>query len=104
MSKQYKGPVCKGCWQLGNNCGKCEKCLDTKPTTQEQSKYNTIESSIYEEFKPTLAVNNITPLPTAADYQQIAIASKKLYDEFINQGFSKDEALQLTSKIILGAN
>lgn len=24
--------VCKGSWQLGNNCKKCKKCLDTKPS------------------------------------------------------------------------
>ena len=22
--------VCKGSWQLGNNCKKCKRCLDTK--------------------------------------------------------------------------
>lgn len=94
MPKQYKGPICKGCWKFGNNCGKCEKCLDTKS--------NIIEDSISEALKPTLISNNTKPLPTAADYQQIAIASKKLYDELVNQGFSKDEALELTSKIIIG--
>ena len=24
--------VCKGSWQLGNNCKKCKRCLDTKPS------------------------------------------------------------------------
>lgn len=30
---QYKGPVCRGCWALGNNCRICERCVATKPTT-----------------------------------------------------------------------
>lgn len=30
---KYKGPVCRGCWQLGNNCKICERCIETKPTT-----------------------------------------------------------------------
>lgn len=30
---QYKGPVCRGCWALGNNCKICERCVATKPTT-----------------------------------------------------------------------
>jgi predicted amidophosphoribosyltransferase len=21
--------VCKGCWQLANNCGRCPRCLET---------------------------------------------------------------------------
>lgn len=29
----YKGPVCKGCWSLGNNCKICERCIATKPAT-----------------------------------------------------------------------
>jgi hypothetical protein len=24
--------VCKGSWQLGNNCKTCKRCLDTKPS------------------------------------------------------------------------
>jgi len=31
----YKNAVCRGCWQLGNNCGKCEKCFETKPLSQD---------------------------------------------------------------------
>lgn len=31
-SAVYKGPVCKGCWSLGNNCKICEKCIATKPS------------------------------------------------------------------------
>jgi hypothetical protein len=27
----YKGPTCRGCWALGTACGKCERCLATKP-------------------------------------------------------------------------
>lgn len=34
--KQYKGVVCRGCWELGNCCGVCERCLDTKPISQPQ--------------------------------------------------------------------
>lgn len=30
MSKYLK-PVCRGSWALGTACGKCERCLDTKP-------------------------------------------------------------------------
>lgn len=33
--KQYKGPVCRGSWVLGNNCKICERCVATKPTTTE---------------------------------------------------------------------
>lgn len=29
---QYKGPVCRGSWALGNNCKICERCIATKPT------------------------------------------------------------------------
>ena len=28
--KIYAGPVCKGSWFLGTNCGTCERCADTK--------------------------------------------------------------------------
>lgn len=31
MSK-YKNPVCRGCWALGNNCGRCERCIETRPS------------------------------------------------------------------------
>jgi phage host-nuclease inhibitor protein Gam len=24
--------VCKGSWQIGNNCKTCKRCLDTKPS------------------------------------------------------------------------
>ncbi len=27
----YKNPVCRGSWAFGNNCGKCERCIETKP-------------------------------------------------------------------------
>jgi hypothetical protein len=27
----YKNPVCRGCWAFGNNCGSCERCIETKP-------------------------------------------------------------------------
>jgi hypothetical protein len=30
--KEYKNPVCRGCWTLGNNCGTCERCIETRPT------------------------------------------------------------------------
>jgi len=30
MSK-YKYPVCRGCWQLGNNCKTCERCIVHNP-------------------------------------------------------------------------
>ena len=29
---QYKGPVFRGSWALGNNCKICERCIATKPT------------------------------------------------------------------------
>lgn len=29
---EYKNPVCRGCWTLGNNCGTCERCIESKET------------------------------------------------------------------------
>lgn len=34
---EYKNPVCRGCWSLGNNCKICEKCIDTRETKQKNS-------------------------------------------------------------------
>ena len=34
----YKNAVCRGCWQLGNNCGKCERCIETKPVNDTKIK------------------------------------------------------------------
>ena len=34
----YKNAVCKGCWQFGNNCGKCERCIETEPVNDTKIK------------------------------------------------------------------
>jgi hypothetical protein len=34
-TEKYSRPVCRGCWMLGNNCGHCERCKDTKPKAPE---------------------------------------------------------------------
>lgn len=31
MSFNYKNAVCRGSWQLGNNCKTCERCVETNP-------------------------------------------------------------------------
>lgn len=30
-AKVYTGVVCRGSWALGTACGRCERCIDTKP-------------------------------------------------------------------------
>lgn len=39
MSFKYKNSVCKGAWELGNNCKTCERCIETNPN---RPKNNTV--------------------------------------------------------------
>lgn len=49
VEPKYKNPVCRGCWQLGNNCGTCERCLETRPPTQ-QSKAEIVWAKALKNF------------------------------------------------------
>lgn len=33
----YRNPVCRGAWALGTACGRCERCIATKPTTNPET-------------------------------------------------------------------
>lgn len=76
MEKKYKGAVCKGCWSLGNNCGVCEKCLDTKPEEVRDGK------------------NSLYPTMTQEDIDEIIEAmggNVKEPDSFNKAGFETPE-------------
>lgn len=42
MSFNYKNPVCKGSWQIGNNCKTCERCVETDPNKPKELPRSTV--------------------------------------------------------------
>lgn len=46
--KEYREAICKGSWQLGNNCKTCEKCLDTKNIDAEAELMKLVEQKTWE--------------------------------------------------------
>jgi hypothetical protein len=65
----YKNPVCRGCWALGNNCGTCERCVETKPTSLDTA----------HEFRPciTEAYNRTPGAVSAEEKLKIAVEALK---------------------------
>lgn len=47
-SREYKHPVCRGSWALGTSCGKCERCLATRPSYTLNKEQQTKQSRITE--------------------------------------------------------
>lgn len=51
---KYKNPVCRGCWSLGNNCGHCERCIETKPSKKKESAAGDLIHELYFSLKDML--------------------------------------------------
>lgn len=70
--KEYKGPICRGSWSLGNNCKTCERCIDTKPKENEDETDKRVggRTSEKEEVSVLWAepINNFEKFGFTADF------------------------------------
>lgn len=83
----YKGAVCKGCWELGNNCGGCEKCIATKPDM----------SLAYEGAREDLAIWKKRALEAEA---KLKVVNENISDETILMMFQKMKQNPITNSYI----
>lgn len=50
--------VCRGCWQLGNNCGECDRCLKTAPDGVRRIRELSDEAASLREVNKSLLATN----------------------------------------------
>jgi hypothetical protein len=86
MNIEYKGAVCRGCWELGNNCGKCEKCIATKPDM----------SLAYEGAREDLTIWKKRAIEAEAKLKETTEELKKWRDD---ANWSRKKALIAESKL-----
>lgn len=93
----YNGYTCRGCWSLGTACGKCDKCMKTRP------KYHYRK----EEYLQPLCIDEARCITNGSfrciwDYSLWPFIQKCIIAQAIHRSFSVK--IPINSLIIKGFN